>query len=114
MMRTNGRNWTAYEISAYRDARRAGMSVSHAFTRALMERTAHRILPPRDAWDHGSASGWRVDASELAAATTDPRTDALFGILCDGTTGERILSRVILPDGARATITVRDDVDGDP
>lgn len=114
MMRTNGRNWTGYEISAYRQARREGKPVSLAFARVLSERVAHRILPPRDVWDHGGASGWRVDASELAAATTDPSTDALFGVCVDGTTGERILSRVILPTDARATITVRDDVDGDP
>lgn len=113
-MRTNNREWSGYETSAYRQARREGMSVSRAFTRAMSERIAHRILPPRDTWDHGSTTGWRVDVSELALATTDPRTDAFFGIVCDGTTGERILSRVILPDGARASITVRDDVDGNP
>lgn len=114
MMRTNDREWSGYETSAYRQARREGMSVSRAFTRAMSERIAHRILPPSQTWDHGSTTGWRVDASELAAATTDPRTDAFFGIMCDGTTGERILSRVTLPTDARATITVRDDVDGDP
>jgi hypothetical protein len=114
MVYTGQRQWSRYEETAYRTARREGMPVGAAFTRALSERVAHRILPPMDTFDGPTSTSWRVNATELARATSDPRTDALFGILTDGTTGERILSRVILPTDARATITVRRDDDGDP
>lgn len=114
MMRTNDREWSRYEISAYRQARRAGMPVSQAFTRAMSERIAHRILPPRDVSDGPGGTSYRVDATELAAATSDPRTDALFGTVVDAATGERILSCVVLPTDARATVTVRPDDDASP
>lgn len=113
-MRTNNREWTNYESSAYRQARREGLPIGLAFTRALSERVAHRVLPPRDTTDGYGATSYRVDAAELAAATSDPRTDVLFGTVTDSTTGRRILSRVTLPADARAVVTVRDDVDADP
>ena len=106
--------WSRYEESAYRQARREGMPLGVAFHRALSERVAHKILPPSTVHDGAGATSWRLDAGELARATHDARTDALFGIVHDGTTGERILSRVSLPGDARTTITVRDDLDASP
>lgn len=104
---------------AYREARERGETVSLAHTRALTERVVADVLTFRDTFDvahlgvREAWNVWSLDGRALTRVTSDPRTDALAGTVHD-TDGNRVLSRVVVPDLATVYVVAQHDPDANP